>query len=67
MGQLAEGCAMAWMVCYQTQTLGRPHTPRPISMGDQTPCLKPQAAEPTPKLLLGDTKIQEAIIIISSE
>ena len=56
MGQLAEGCARARMACHQTQVLGRPRTPRPISPVGQTPGLKPQAVEPTPKLLLDDAK-----------
>ena len=58
MGQLAGRCARAWMACHQTQVLGRPHTPRPISLGDQTPCLKSQAVEPTKKLLMDEGKIR---------
>ena len=47
MGQLAGRCARAWMPCHQTQLLGRPHTPRPILWGHQTPWPKSQAVEPT--------------------
>ena len=58
MGQLARRCARAWMVCHQTQALGRFHTPRPVSSLGRTPGLKSQAVEPTKKLLLDNTKIQ---------
>ena len=54
MGQLARRCARAWMVCHQTQALGRPHTPRPVSPLGRTPGLKSQSVEPTQKLLLDD-------------
>ena len=56
MRQLAGRCARAWMVCHQTQVLGRPHTPRPISSVGQTPWPKSQAVEPTPKPLLDEGK-----------
>ena len=58
MGQLAEGCARARMACHQTQVLGRPRTPRPISPVGQTPGLKPQAVEPTPTLPWTTRKLQ---------